>query len=66
MAEAFHARRPVFFRRLPGIHGPGEHVGRRHEQSKAFNLKSINAVAMTIWILIVDIYWSKRDFPHVS
>ncbi len=43
-----------------------EHAGRRHEQSKAFNLKSINAVAATIVILIVDIYWPKRTTAHVS
>ena len=34
-----------------------EHVGRRHEKSKAFNLKSINAVLKTIWILWRDIYF---------
>jgi glycosyltransferase involved in cell wall biosynthesis len=33
-----------------------EHVGRRHEKSKALNLKSINAVLKTIWILWWDIY----------
>lgn len=42
--------RPIYF----------EHVGRRHEQSKAFNLKSVNAVIKTIWILWVDIYFSGR------
>ncbi len=36
-----------------------EHVGRRHEKSKAFNLKSINAVLKTIWILWRDIYFPK-------
>ena len=36
-----------------------EHVGRRHERSKAFNLKSINAVLKTIWILWRDIYISR-------
>ena len=34
-----------------------EHVGRLHERSKAFNLKSINAVAKTIWMLWWDIYF---------
>jgi hypothetical protein len=33
-----------------------EHVGRRHDKSKALNLKSINAVLKTIWILWRDIY----------
>jgi glycosyltransferase involved in cell wall biosynthesis len=33
-----------------------EHVGRRHEKSKALNLKSVNAVLKTIWILWWDIY----------
>jgi glycosyltransferase involved in cell wall biosynthesis len=33
-----------------------EHVGRRYEKSKAFNLKSVNAVLKTIWILWWDIY----------
>jgi glycosyltransferase involved in cell wall biosynthesis len=36
-----------------------EHIGRRHEKSKAFNLKSINAVLKTIWILWRDIYFSR-------
>jgi glycosyltransferase involved in cell wall biosynthesis len=34
-----------------------EHVGRQHEKSKAFNLKSIKAVLKTVWILWVDIYF---------
>jgi glycosyltransferase involved in cell wall biosynthesis len=38
-----------------------EHVGRRHEKSKAFNLKSINAVSKTIWILWRDIYFPVSD-----
>jgi len=36
-----------------------EHAGRRHEKSKAFNLKSINAILKTIWILWWDIYISR-------
>lgn len=36
-----------------------EHVGRRYGKSKAFNLKSINAVLKTIWILWRDIYFPK-------
>jgi len=38
-----------------------EHIGRRHEKSKAFNLKSINAVSKTIWILWRDIYFPVRE-----
>lgn len=38
-----------------------EHIGRRHEKSKAFNLKSINAVSKTIWILWRDIYFPARE-----
>ena len=34
-----------------------EHTGRRHEKSKAFNLKSINAVTKTIVTLWRDIYF---------
>ena len=34
-----------------------EHVGRAHDKSKAFNLKSIKAVLKTIWILWWDIYF---------
>jgi glycosyltransferase involved in cell wall biosynthesis len=41
------------------------HAGRRHEKSKAFNLKSINAVLATIGMLVKDIYWPKRLAPHV-
>jgi hypothetical protein len=41
-----------------------EHVGRQHEKSKAFNLKSIKAVLKTIWILWRDIYFSSRE-KHV-
>ena len=37
-----------------------EHTGRRHEKSKAFNLKSVNAVSKTIWILWRDIYFPVR------
>jgi glycosyltransferase involved in cell wall biosynthesis len=36
-----------------------EHAGRRHEKSKAFNLKSINAILKTIWVLWRDIYFSR-------
>ena len=36
-----------------------EHVGRRHQRSKAFNLKSIKAVAKTIGILFNDIYFPR-------
>jgi len=36
-----------------------EHVGRRYERSKAFNLKSIIAVLKTIWILWRDIYLTR-------
>ena len=36
-----------------------EHAGRRHQQSKAFNLRSIKAVAKTIGILLNDIYFSR-------
>ena len=42
-----------------------EHVGRQHEKSKAFNLKSINAVAKTLWILWIDIYFHSRE-KHVQ
>jgi glycosyltransferase involved in cell wall biosynthesis len=38
-----------------------EHIGRRHEKSKAFNLKSITAVLKTVWILWCDIYFSRGD-----
>jgi len=37
-----------------------EHVGRQHEKSKAFNLKSINAISKTIWVLWWDIYFPKK------
>ncbi len=37
-----------------------EHAGRRHQQSKAFNLKSIKAVAKTVGILIKDIYFPSK------
>ncbi len=40
--------RPIYF----------EHVGRRHEKSKAFNIKSVKAVLSTVWILWRDIYFS--------
>lgn len=43
-----------------------EHAGRRHEQSKAFNFKSINAVSATIGMLIMDIYWPKRNASRDS
>jgi hypothetical protein len=33
-----------------------EHTGRKSEHSKAFNLKSVKAVATTIGILIQDIH----------
>jgi len=36
-----------------------EHSGRQHEKSKAFNLKSINAVLKTVWILFKDIHFSR-------
>jgi len=42
--------RPIYF----------EHVGRQHEQSKAFNLKSVKAVSKTIWILWWDIYFPNK------
>lgn len=32
-----------------------EHVGRRHQKSKAFHLKSIAAVLKTVWVLWMDI-----------
>jgi len=38
-----------------------EHAGRRHEQSKAFNKKSICAVLKTIWVLWRDIYLTPRE-----
>ena len=38
-----------------------EHVGRRHERSKAFHFKSIKGVAKTIGILIKDIYLPTRN-----
>ncbi len=38
--------RPIYF----------EHTGRRYHQSKAFSLKSVQAVLATIWMLFVDIY----------
>lgn len=41
--------RPIYF----------EHTGRRHHQSKAFSMRSINAVLKTIWILFIDIYFSR-------
>ncbi len=34
-----------------------EHAGRRHEKSKAFSLKSINAIVATILMLLKDMYW---------
>ena len=37
-----------------------EHIGRRHEKSKAFNLKSINAVLKTVWVLWWDIYFPAK------
>jgi glycosyltransferase involved in cell wall biosynthesis len=37
-----------------------EHVGRRHEQSKAFNFKSIKAVSKTMWVLWCDIYFPSK------
>ena len=36
-----------------------EHAGRRYEQSKAFNKKSICAVCKTVWVLWRDIYWPR-------
>lgn len=43
-----------------------EHVGRRYEKSKAFNLKSINAVLTTIWILWRDIYFPAQESPSLK
>jgi len=40
------------------------HVGRSHEKSKAFNLKSFNAVSKTIWILWRDIYFPVPILRH--
>jgi glycosyltransferase involved in cell wall biosynthesis len=37
-----------------------EHVGRRYEKSKAFNLKSVKAVIKTVWTLWWDIYFPKH------
>ena len=53
--KAGHSFKPIYF----------EHTGRKHEQSKALNLKSIKAVAWTIAVLIKDIYWParKRHWP---
>ena len=42
-----------------------EHVGRVHEKSKAFNLKSVKAVSKTILILWRDIYFPVR-VKHVQ
>ena len=36
-----------------------EHAGRRYEQSKAFNKKSVCAVCKTVWVLWRDIYWPR-------
>lgn len=37
-----------------------EHAGRKHDKSKALNLKSINAVVTTIVVLTKDIYWPSK------
>lgn len=50
-----------------------EHAGRRHEKSKAFNLKSVRSVIKTVWVLWWDIYISgqrlgglRSNKAHVS
>lgn len=37
-----------------------EHVGRKHDKSKALNFKSIKAVLKTIVVLTKDIYWPSK------
>ena len=52
LLKAGHSYKPIYF----------EHIGRKHEQSKALNLRSVKTVAATVVVLIKDIYWpgSKR------
>lgn len=37
-----------------------EHIGRKHDRSKALNFKSIKAVITTIVVLTRDIYWPSK------
>lgn len=37
-----------------------EHIGRKHDKSKALNFKSIKAVLTTIVVLTRDIYWPSK------
>ena len=47
LLKAGHSFKPIYF----------EHTGRKHHQSKALNFKSAQAVAVTILILLKDMYW---------
>jgi glycosyltransferase involved in cell wall biosynthesis len=47
LLKAGHSFKPIYF----------DHTGRKHEKSKALNLKSLKAVALTVVVLIKDIYW---------
>jgi glycosyltransferase involved in cell wall biosynthesis len=48
LIKAGHSYKAIYF----------EHIGRKSERSKAFNLKSIAAVARTIIVLIQDIHFN--------
>lgn len=37
-----------------------EHIGRKHDKSKALSFKSVKAVLVTIVVLIRDIYWPSQ------
>lgn len=50
-----HSWRAIYF----------EHAGRRHEKSKAFNWKSLKAVAYTVMILFWDIHFANRFTKRV-
>lgn len=50
LVKAGHSYRPIYF----------EHTGRKHEHSKALNLKSFKAVVRSVFVLIKDVYWPSK------
>lgn len=51
LLKAGKTYKPIYF----------DHIGRKHDQSKALNLKSIKAVITTMVVLVKDIYWPGKD-----
>jgi glycosyltransferase involved in cell wall biosynthesis len=51
LIKAGHSFKAIYF----------EHTGRKHDQSKALNFKSIKAVMTTVIVLVKDIYWPLRS-----